>query len=106
MQRRQGPRGPARAAAAGNSPHHDHPRRVALQGAYQALGVGTLAVVGLAVLAVTLLAATLGHGENLRLSFMIRAPGARQVAVNSLTARRVLFHPTGRCPRAGMPDDV
>ncbi len=53
------PEGPARAAAHRDQPHHDHPSGLAHR---LRTAVGPLSVVGLAVLAIALLAATLGHG--------------------------------------------
>ena len=61
MQRREGSGGPARAVTDRDQPHHDHPPRRS-RPPTSGYGVGPLAVVGLAVLAVALLAATLGHG--------------------------------------------
>ena len=54
------PEGLRAAAADPDQPHHDHPRL-----AHRLrTGVGPLAVIGLRMLAVTLLAATLGHGAT------------------------------------------
>ena len=60
MWRGEGARRPSCAAARRDQPHHDHPplaHRLRT-------GVGPLAVIGLRVLTVTLLAATLGHGPT------------------------------------------
>src|SRR5262249_22659005 len=74
--RRDGPRGLEGAPPAGDPPDHDHPGN---RLAPTLLGVGPFAVVGFAVLTVTLLAATLGHVVEPPSLVGCRARGTRQI---------------------------